>query len=147
MGESLPDSFLLTGDHLGGGVADRQTAAEPVGFDVVVDQHGAAVLIAGQAVQRQAEDVLGPAPGVDPDLGGGPDLGGLKGVQVGAQDRHDLRRQVTAGFAAFGIGRDVGAFDGDITGQPGRDRPARVRPRPRIPASTARTSRQIMFRR
>ena len=112
--------FLLAGDHLGGGVADRQAAAQPVGFDVVIDQDGTAVLIAGQAVQRQAEDVLGPAPGVDPDLGGGPDLGRLKGVQVSAQDRHDLRRQVTARFAALRVGGDVGASDGDVTGQPGR---------------------------
>src|ERR1039457_4821589 len=94
--EPLPGPVLLAGDHCGGGVADGQAAAQPVGFDIVVDQYGAAVLIADQAVQRQAEDVLGPAPGVDPDLSGDPHLGRLKGVQIGAQDRHDLRRQVTA---------------------------------------------------
>ena len=100
-----------------------------------------------QAVQRQVEDVFGAAAGVDPDLGGDPDLDGFEGVEVGAQDRHDLRRQVAAGLAAFGVGGDVGAFDGEIAGQPGRGRPVRVRPRARIPASTARTSRQIMLRR
>ena len=121
MGEPLPDPVLLAGDHLGGGVADGQPAAQPVGFDIVIDQHRAAVFVTGQAVQRQVEDVLGPAASVDPDLGGDFDLSRFKGVQVSAQHRHDLRRQVTARFAAFGVGGDVGAFDGDVTGQPGRD--------------------------
>ena len=122
-GKPLPDPLLLAGDHLGGGRADRQPSAEPVGFDVVVDQYVAAVFVAGQAIQRQVEDVFGPAAGVDPDLGGDPDLDRFEGVEVGAQDRHDLWRQVTAGLAAFGVGGDVGAFDGEVAGQPGR-RPA-----------------------
>jgi hypothetical protein len=59
----------------------------------------------------------GSASGVDADLGGGLDLGGLEGVEVGAQRGHDLRRQVTPGFAAFGIGGDVAALDGEVSGQ------------------------------
>ena len=102
---------------VGGGFADRQAPTEAVGLDVVVDEHRSAVLVAVQAVQRQGEDVLGPAPGVDADLGGDPDLDGFEGVEVGAQDGHDLRGQVAAGFAAFGIGGDVAAFDGEIAGQ------------------------------
>jgi hypothetical protein len=71
----------------------------------------------------------------------------LEGVEVGAQDRHDLWWQVTAGLAAFGVGGDVGAFDGEVAGQPGAARPVLVSPRDRIPANTWRTSRQIMLRR
>ena len=45
---------------------------------------------------------------------------GSQGAQVGAQDRHDLRRQVPAGLAVLRVGRDVTAFDGEVPGQPGR---------------------------
>ena len=144
VGKALPDPLLLVGDHRGGGLADRQPPAEPVGFDVVVDQYGAAVFVAGQAVQRQIEDVLGAAAGVDAELGGDPDLDRFEGVEVGAQDGHDLRWQVTAGLAAFGIGGDIAALDGEVPGQPGRG-PARVGSAPGRGSrpSTSRTSRQM----
>jgi len=61
-GEPGPDAGLLAGDHRGGGLADRQAAARPVRLGVVVDKHRRAVGVAGQAVQRQAEDVLGAPP-------------------------------------------------------------------------------------
>jgi hypothetical protein len=123
VGEACPDPVALVDDHCGGGLADRQPPAQPVGFDVVIDQHGAAVFVAVQAVQWQGEDVFGSAPGVDAELGGGPDLGRLQGVEVGAQRGHDLRWQVTAGLAAFGIGGDIAALDGEVSGQPGRGPP------------------------
>ena len=44
-------------------------------------------------------------------------LDGFEGVEVGAQDGHDLRWQVAAGLAAFGFGGDVAALDGEIAGQ------------------------------
>ena len=118
-GEPGADTGLLAGDHRRGGLADRQAAAQPVGLGVVVDQHGGAVFVAGQAVQRQAEDVLGPPPGVDGDLGGGPDLRWLQGVQAGAQHGHDLRWQVASRLAAHGLGGDVADPDGEVAGQPG----------------------------
>jgi hypothetical protein len=111
---------LLLGDHRGGGLADRQTSAQPVGLVVVIDQHGATVFVAVQAVQRQAEDVFGPASGVDTELGRDPDLGGLQGGEVGAQRGHDLRRQVPAGLAALGFGGDVATPDSEVAGQPHR---------------------------
>ena len=92
---------------------------QPVGLGVVVDQDGRAVFVAGQAVQRQAEDVFGTPPGVDGDLGGGLDLGWLQGVQAGAQHGHDLRWQVASGFAAHGLGGDVTDPEGEVAGQPG----------------------------
>src|SRR3981189_2967266 len=49
--------------------------AQPGRLGVVIDKHRCAVGVAGQAVQRQAEDVLGAPPGVDGDLGGGLDVG------------------------------------------------------------------------
>ena len=110
---------LLGEDDRGGGLADGQAAAEPAGLGVVVDQHGAAVGVAGQAVRRQGEDVLGAPPGVDRDLDRGAGLGGLQAVQAGAQRGHDLRRQVASRLAAFGAGGDVAAADHEVAGQPG----------------------------
>jgi hypothetical protein len=49
----------------------------------------------------------GTAPGVDGDLGGHLDLGGLEAVQVGAEHAHDLRGQVSPRFAAHGLSGDV----------------------------------------
>ena len=118
-GEPGPDTGLLAGDHRGGGLADRQAAAQPVGLGVVIDQDRRAVFIAGQAVQRQAEDVLGTPSGVDGDLGGGLDLSWLQGVQAGAQHGHDLRWQVTAGLAAHRLGGNVGSADDEVAGQSG----------------------------
>jgi hypothetical protein len=114
---------LLAGDYCGGGLADRQAAAQPVGFDVVINQHGCTVFVAVHAVQWQAEDVFGSASGVDSQLDGSPDLGRLEGVEVAAQRGHDLRRQVTTGLAAFGIGGDIAALDGEVSGQPARGPP------------------------
>ena len=119
VGEHRADPLLLVGDHGGGGLADRQTPTEAVGLGVVVDEDRRSVLVAVQAVQGQGEDVFWPSPGVDADLGGDPHLDWFEGVEVGAQDGHDLRRHVAAGFAAFGFGGDVAAFDGEIAGQPG----------------------------
>ena len=113
---------LLSGNDFRGSFADRQAPPEAVGLGVVVDEHRGAVLVAVQAVAGQGEDVLGPAPGVDADLGGDPHLDGFEGVEVGAQDGHDLRWQVAVC-------------------------PGLVRPRARIPASTSRTSRQMQLRR
>ena len=104
---------------VGGGLADRQPSSEPVGFDVVVDEYVAAVFVAVEAVQREVEDVFGTPAGVDADLGGDPDLGRFEGVEVGAQHGHDLGGQAASGFAAFGIGRDIDAFDGEVAGQSG----------------------------
>ena len=138
---------LLSGNDFRGSFADRQAPPEAVGLGVVVDEHRGAVLVAVQAVAGQGEDVLGPTPGVDADLGGDPHLDGFEGVEVGAQDGHDLRWQVAAGLAAFGFGGDVAALDGEIAGSPAAVCPGVVRPRARIPASTSRTSRQMQLRR
>ncbi len=100
---------LLAGDHRRGGLADRQAAAQPVGLGVVVNEDSGAVFVAGQAVQRQAEDVFGTPAGVDDDLGGGLDLSWMQGVQAGAQHGHDLRWQVATRLAA--LGRDDLALD------------------------------------
>ena len=51
VGELGPDPLLLVGDHGGGGLADRQAPAQAIGLGVVIDQDGAAVLVAVQAVQ------------------------------------------------------------------------------------------------
>ena len=69
---------------------------------------------------------------VDSDLSGGSDLGRLKGVQIRAQGRHDLRRKVTAGLARRAPDRR-----GCRRVRRRRRQPARLRPRP---------ARQIIFR-
>lgn len=119
VGKTLPDPLLLGDDDVGGGLADRQPSAEPVGFDVVVDEYGTAVFVVVEAVQREVEDVFGAAAGVDADLGGNPDLGRFEGVEMGAQHGHDLGRQAASGFAAFGIGGNIDVFDGEVAGQSG----------------------------
>src|SRR5207342_668806 len=43
VGVAVPDPLLLGDDRLGGGGADREPAAEPVGLAVVIDQHGGPV--------------------------------------------------------------------------------------------------------
>ena len=115
-----PHPGLLTDDHCGGGLADRQPPAEPVGLVVVVDEHGGAVLVAVQAAHRQAEDVFGAPPGVDGDLGGDLDLDRFEAVQIGAQHVHDLWRQVPSRLPAGGLGGDVTGPDAEVVGQPGR---------------------------
>ena len=112
-----PDAGLLAGDHRGGGLADWQAPAQPVGLGVVIDKDSGAVFVAGQAVQRQAEDVFGTPAGVDGDLGGGPNFLRLQGVQTGAQHGHDLRWQVTSRLAALGLGGNIPGSDDEVAGQ------------------------------
>ena len=108
----------------GGGGGDRQAPAGPVVLEVVVDQHGCAVGVVGQAVQRQREDFLGAAAGVDEDLDGGADLRGAQQVEVVAQLAHDPGGQVPARFGQVGFGGDVVAVDRELVAEPG-GRPAR----------------------
>ena len=49
-------------------VAAGMEPPEPVGLVVVVDQDGCTAGFAGQAVQRQLDDIIGAAAGVDEDL-------------------------------------------------------------------------------
>ncbi len=118
-GEPGGDALLLGDDHLRGVLADRQPPCPAAGLGVVVEEDRGAAGVAGQAVQRQAGDVLGAAAGVDRDLHGGADLGRLELVQAGAQRGHDLRGQVTSRLAALGQGRDVGSGEDDVAGQVG----------------------------
>jgi hypothetical protein len=113
------DAGLLGGDHGGGGLADGQAPAEPVRLGVVVDQDRRAVVVAVQAIQRQAEDVLRATTGVDGDLDGGPDLRRFQGIQAGAQLVHDLSREIASRLAARGVGGNVACTDGEVAGQPG----------------------------
>jgi hypothetical protein len=88
----------------------------------LVRRHGAdavndAVLVAAQAVAGQGENVFRPSTGIDADLSRDPHLDRLEGVEVSAENSHDFRREVAAGFAAFGLGGDVAALDGEIAGQ------------------------------
>src|SRR5664280_419199 len=106
-GEALLHTRLLGGDHRGGRLVDRQTAPEPVGFGVVIDQHGLAALVPLQAVQREVEDVFRSTAGVDADLDCGLEFGRPQAVQIGAQHGHDLRREVPPGFAAVRFGGDL----------------------------------------
>jgi hypothetical protein len=74
VGEAFPDPLLLSGDHCGGGLADRQPALAPVPLVVVVDQHGRVVAVVAQAVQGQAQDLGGSPSGVHEQLDRDPDL-------------------------------------------------------------------------
>jgi hypothetical protein len=55
----------------GGVLADRQPPARPERLVIVIDEHGLAVLVSGQAVEVQIADFLRPAAGVDGQLHGG----------------------------------------------------------------------------
>jgi hypothetical protein len=70
-----------------------------------------------QAVQRQRGDVLGPAAGVDEDLGRGADVRSGRDRQVLADLPHDLDGQVPAGLAVPGFVRGVGAVHGELVAQ------------------------------
>jgi len=118
-GNRAVDALLLGDDHLRGVLADRQPPCPAAGLGVVVDQDRGTAGVEGQAVQRQAGDVLRAAAGVDRDLHGGTDLGRLELVQAGAQRGHDLRGQVTSRLATLGQGRDVGSGEDDVAGQAG----------------------------
>ena len=74
VGELAADALLLGADQFCGGWADGQPPPEPVGLVVVVDQDGCTAGVGGQAVQRQRDDIVGPAAGVDEDLDRGADL-------------------------------------------------------------------------
>ncbi len=65
-----PDVLLLGDDHFGGGLADGKAAAETVGFVVVEDEHGAAVVVTDQAFVGEVADLLWPSAGVDGELDG-----------------------------------------------------------------------------
>ena len=88
-----------------------------MGLDVVVDQYCRAVLVAVQAVDGQGEDVFRASPCVDADLRRDPHLDRFEGVEVSAEKGQDLRGDVAAGFAAFGVSGNVVTFDGEVTGQ------------------------------
>jgi hypothetical protein len=66
--------LLLSEDHVGGLLADRQASCGPVGLVVVVDQHGLPIVVSGQAVEVQLTDLFGTATGVDGHLDGGAHL-------------------------------------------------------------------------
>src|SRR5258705_7473829 len=109
--------MLLVDDHFGGGFADRQAPTEAVRLDVVVDQYCRAVLVAVQAVDGQGEDVFRASPCVDADLRRDPHLDRFEGVEVSAEEGQDLRGNVAAGFAAFGVGGELRTVDGEVTSQ------------------------------
>ena len=69
------DALLLGDDQLGGGLGDGQASSEAVGLVVVEDQHSQAVLVAGQAVEGEVADLLGPSAGVDRQLDAASHLG------------------------------------------------------------------------
>src|SRR6266516_20184 len=120
IGKPGSDPRLLSDDNHRGVLTDRQPAAVPVRLAVVVDQHGLAVAVTGQAVQREGHDLLRTPPGIDGDLDRGPELSPLHALQRGAQHLHDLRRQVTSWLTGLSPGGDVRDGDDDIAGQPGR---------------------------
>lgn len=135
-GETLTDPPLLGGDQCGGGLVDRQPALAPVTLVVVIDQHGSAVGVAGQAVPAQPPDLLGAPTGVDEQLDRDPDLTAGRSAfeprQLLAQLRHDRRGQIPAGFTAFGFGGDVAEGEGEIVAQPRGGAAGRVSPSARI---------------
>ena len=131
------DPVLLGCDHLGRGLADRQPPAQPPGFGVVVDQYGLAVLAAGQAIQRQGADFLGPPPCVDRDLdtaliSGGSSAGRLwhsTRMTSGGRSRPGSAGSPSAGTSPGCIMKSPGS---PSAGWPGPVRPsARIRARMR----------------
>src|SRR5690348_2494783 len=65
---------LLSGDDAGCRLGDRQAASLAGVLVVVVDEHRAAVGVAGQAAERQGGDLGWPAAGVYQQLDAGADL-------------------------------------------------------------------------
>src|SRR6266568_879270 len=124
-GEPLAYLLLLPGDQRGGGLGDREATAGPVALVVVVDEHGVAVAVTGQAVPGQVADVVGAAAGVDGQLDGDADLAAgpaqfLDAWQVAADLPHDLRREVTAGLIVLGFLGNIGDEQHEVVGQAGR---------------------------
>jgi hypothetical protein len=74
--ETRADPLLLGEDHLGRGLGDRQPPLRAAGLVVVIDQHRRAVIVAGQAAERQRGDLFRAAAGVDGQLGRGAHLRG-----------------------------------------------------------------------
>ena len=56
---------------------------------------------------------------------------------------HDRRRQVAAGFAAFGLGGDVAAAQGEVVAQPGGGAAGAGQPERADPGEDRLTSRQV----
>ena len=61
-----------------------------------------------------------------------------------AQLRHDRGGQVAAGFAAFGLGGDVVAVEGEVVAQPGGGAAGAGQPQRADPGEDPRTSRQVL---
>lgn len=108
---------ILVADQLRGGLGDRQPAAETVGLVVVIDEHRQAVVVTGQAVQRQRADLLGSSAGVDGQLDAGAHDRRAEVVQMGAQLAHDLRGQVAGGLGGLRLVRHVGDADREVLAQ------------------------------
>ena len=123
VGEAFTDPLLLGGDHLGGGLADRQPAVAPKSLVVVVDQHRGAVGVAVQAVPPQLEDLFGPPAGVHEQFDRDPDLAArgpaLEQRHPFTQLPHDRGGDVPAGLPAFGLGGDVTGGEDEVLAQPG----------------------------
>ena len=144
VGETCADPLLLGGDHRGGGLADRQPPAEPVGFGVVVDEHRGRRLCRGR---RQSSGRLRMSSGRRPvsmpiwvatltSTGSRVSRWAHSTAMIsGGRSRPGSPRSGSAGMSPRSRAKSPGS--------PAAACPGRVRPRARIPASTCRTSRQM----
>lgn len=99
---------------------ERQLALRAVFLAVAVDEHGLAVVVAGQAVVVQLAGLVRPPTRVDEQLDPDPHLpldAPVEPVQVGAELPHHLGRKVTASLTAFRPGRQVAPDQREVIGQ------------------------------
>ena len=149
IGIAGPDPLLLAGDHRGGLVGDGQPLALPVGLEVGIDQGVFAVGILVQAVPAELAGLGWPAAGVHEQLDRCPDGGACRLFQRGKRGDQlveDAGGQGPPGLVVVGLLRDVVPADGEVIGQPGHGRPARVRPRARHSRRIMATWRQVTER-
>ena len=133
----------------GGGLSDRQPAVGAVVLGVGVDQHRFAVGVAGQAVQPQLADLVGPPPGVHHQLGHPAHVGAaafLQQVQVGVEDlQHPGGRSRPCSSGSGSAGMSWRPMM-KSSGRPAASPPGRVRPRARMSVRNRRASRQACTR-
>ena len=149
-GNRAADPLLLPGDHRGGGLADGQAAPVAGVLVVVVDEHRAAVGVAGQAVERQRGDLGGAAAGVHQQLDPGADLrparAAFQVVQPRGQGAHDLRWQVAVGSGRSAARGTSPVVSMKLPASPAAGWPGAVRPSARIRPSARPVSWQIRTR-
>ncbi len=148
-GEAGTDVGLLADDDAGGGLGDRQPPAGPVVLGIGVDQHRLAVGVAGQAVQPQLADLVGPPAGVHHQLSHSAHVGAaafFQDVQVGVEDLKHPGGQVPALLVGVRLGGDVLAAHDEVVGKPSATPPGRVRPMARMSVRKRRASRQARTR-